>query len=161
MGVTFRLLSVILADPRGSFWVGSPNNEPWCVNEFSSWPSVVKSRIEHGMCFARSKSWVSGEKSSSSPRDMGPGKSHTLLAVAEKSCVRQIWFCNRHSLRTLTKRLHRFQAQFRWWIWFCSCFGFFQVPFQLIVRFRCSAGSLASLKFREPRFIVILRSRLR
>ena len=39
-GVTFCLLPVDLADPWGSLQVGSPNNEPFCLNEFSSWPKV-------------------------------------------------------------------------------------------------------------------------
>ena len=47
-----------------------------------SWPQVVMSRVERGTWSARSKSWVSGEESSSSSRDTGLGKSHTL-AFAE------------------------------------------------------------------------------
>ena len=43
-GFIFRLLQVKLADPMGPFRVGLPNNEPYCVNEVLSWPSVATSR---------------------------------------------------------------------------------------------------------------------
>ena len=59
----------------------------------------------------------------------------------------QIWFCNRLSPRMLMKRLHKVQVHFRWRIWLCYDFG--------------GGGSLAFCRFRKPRFILILRSRLR
>ena len=46
-----------------------------CVNVLWLWPEVVMSWVEHGTWSARSRSWMSGEESSSSSRDKGPGKS--------------------------------------------------------------------------------------
>ena len=115
---------------------------------------MVMSRFEHRTWFAWSKSWTCGEESSSSSRDWGPDESHSEPLIVHCAAELGVTIGSRFRCKTGSTPGWVFKC---WWIGSTALLG------------HASACVHASACYRwlnirwsfEPRFILILRSRMR